>query len=70
MWNVQQSEGRWGGARNGIWSVKTELEIKLNLKKIFEVNRSWLMGSFSCVGSLSSQPSSMSQDTIYVSWDF
>jgi hypothetical protein len=26
---VEQSEGGWGGAGNGIWSVKNELQIKL-----------------------------------------
>jgi hypothetical protein len=30
---VEQSEGGWGGAGNGIWNVKNELQIKLNLKK-------------------------------------
>jgi hypothetical protein len=32
MWS-SQSDGRWGGAENGIWSIKNELQIKLNLKK-------------------------------------
>ena len=31
--DVEQSEGGWGGAENEIWSVKNELQIKLNLKK-------------------------------------
>ena len=31
--NVEQSEGGWGGAGNGIWNVKNELQIKLNFKK-------------------------------------
>jgi hypothetical protein len=25
VWDVEQSEGGWGGAGNGIWSVKNEL---------------------------------------------
>jgi hypothetical protein len=29
---VQQLEGGRGGAGNGIWSVKNELQIKLNKK--------------------------------------
>jgi hypothetical protein len=29
----QKMESRWGGAGNGIWSIKNELQIKLNLKK-------------------------------------
>ena len=33
VWDVEQSEGGWGGVGNGIWSVKNELQIKLNLKK-------------------------------------
>jgi hypothetical protein len=32
VWDVEQSEGGWGGAWNGIWSVKNELQIKLNKK--------------------------------------
>jgi hypothetical protein len=31
MWS--SLEGGWGGAENGIWSVKNELQIKLNLNK-------------------------------------
>ena len=31
---MEQSEVGWGGAWNGIWSVKNELLIKLNLKKL------------------------------------
>jgi hypothetical protein len=31
---VKQLEGGRGGAGNGIWNVKNELQIKLNLKKI------------------------------------
>jgi hypothetical protein len=30
VWDVEQSEGAWGGVGNGIWSVKNELQIKLN----------------------------------------
>jgi hypothetical protein len=30
---VEPSEGGWGGAGNGSWNVKSELQIKLNLKK-------------------------------------
>jgi hypothetical protein len=30
MWDVEQQEGGWGGAGNGIWSVKHELQIKLS----------------------------------------
>ena len=33
VWDMEHSEGGWGGAGNGIWSVKNELKIKLNLKK-------------------------------------
>ena len=24
VWDVEQLDGRWGGAGNGIWSVKNE----------------------------------------------
>jgi hypothetical protein len=34
VWNVEQLEGGRRQAGNGIWSVKNELKIKLNLKKI------------------------------------
>jgi hypothetical protein len=30
VWEVEQLEDGWGRARNGIWSVKNELQIKLN----------------------------------------
>jgi hypothetical protein len=30
VWDVKQLEGGWGGTGNGIWSVKIELQIKLN----------------------------------------
>ena len=30
VWDVDQLAGRWRGAENGIWSVKNELQIKLN----------------------------------------
>ena len=30
---MEQLEGGWGGAENGIWSVKNELQVKLNFKK-------------------------------------
>jgi hypothetical protein len=30
VWNVKQLKGGRGGAGNGIWSVKNELQIKLN----------------------------------------
>jgi hypothetical protein len=33
VWDGEQLEDGWGGAGNGIWSVKIELQIKLNLKK-------------------------------------
>jgi hypothetical protein len=33
VWDVEQSEGGWGGVVNGIWRLKNELQIKLNLKK-------------------------------------
>ena len=33
VWDVEQSEGEWEGVKNGIWSVKNELQIKLNLNK-------------------------------------
>jgi hypothetical protein len=33
VWNVDQSEGAWGGAGNGIRSVKNELQIKLFFKE-------------------------------------
>jgi hypothetical protein len=32
VWDVEQSEGGWEGVRNGMWSVKNELQIKLNFK--------------------------------------
>ena len=32
VWDGEQSGGGWGGAGNGIWSVKNELQIKLNKK--------------------------------------
>jgi hypothetical protein len=35
VWDVEQSEGEWGGAGNEIWSVKSELQIKLNSKNGF-----------------------------------
>jgi hypothetical protein len=28
VWDVEQSEGEWEGVKNGIWSVKNELQIK------------------------------------------
>ena len=28
VWDVEQLEGGWGGAGNGIWSVKNKLKIK------------------------------------------
>jgi hypothetical protein len=31
LWDVEQPDGGWGVAGNGIWSVKNELQIKLNL---------------------------------------
>jgi hypothetical protein len=34
VWDVEQLEGGWGGGENGIWSVKSELQIKLNEKRI------------------------------------
>ena len=27
VWDVEQSEGGWGGVGNGMWSVKNELQI-------------------------------------------
>jgi hypothetical protein len=30
LWDVKQWNCGWGGAGNGIWSVKNELQIKLN----------------------------------------
>ena len=33
VWDVEQSEGGCGGVGNEIWSVKHELQIKLNLEK-------------------------------------
>jgi hypothetical protein len=33
VWDVEQLESGRGGAGNGIWSVKNELQIKLYLKK-------------------------------------
>ena len=32
VWDVGQLEGGRGGAGNGRWNVKNELQIKLNLK--------------------------------------
>jgi hypothetical protein len=28
VWDVEQLDGRWGGAENGIWSEKSKLKIK------------------------------------------
>jgi hypothetical protein len=28
VWDVEQTEGGWGPARNGIWSVENKLKIK------------------------------------------
>ena len=33
VWDVEQLEGGRGGAGNEIWSIKNELQIKLNKKK-------------------------------------
>jgi hypothetical protein len=33
VWDVEQSDGGWGRAGNGIWSIKNELQTKLNFKK-------------------------------------
>jgi hypothetical protein len=33
VWDMEQSEGGWGGVGNEIWSLKDELQIKLNFKK-------------------------------------
>ena len=33
VWDVEQLDGGWGGAGNGIWSVKIELQIKLIQKE-------------------------------------
>jgi hypothetical protein len=41
VWDAEQSEGRWGGAENGIWSVKNELQIKLNKKKNISIDFSY-----------------------------
>jgi hypothetical protein len=30
VWDVEQSRSGGGGAGNGLWSVKNELQIKLN----------------------------------------
>jgi hypothetical protein len=30
VWDMEQAKGEWGEARNGIWSVKNELQIKLD----------------------------------------
>jgi hypothetical protein len=30
VWDVEQSDVEWEGAGNEIWSVKNELQIKLN----------------------------------------
>jgi hypothetical protein len=38
MWHEEQSEGRWGRVGNEIWSVKDELQIKLNLKKDYFIS--------------------------------
>jgi hypothetical protein len=34
VWDVEHSEDGWGRARNRIWSVKNELEIKHFLKDV------------------------------------
>ena len=50
VWDVEQSEGGWGGAGNGIWSVKNELQIKLNLKKLEKKEKLVLLkSSISCL---------------------
>jgi hypothetical protein len=36
VWDVEQSDGGWGGAGSGIWSANNKLQIKLNLKKHFK----------------------------------
>jgi hypothetical protein len=33
LWGIEQLDGGWRRAGNGIWSVKNELQIKLNFKK-------------------------------------
>ena len=33
VWDVEGSEGGWGGVGNRIWTVKNELQIKLYFKK-------------------------------------
>jgi hypothetical protein len=33
VWDVEQLDGGRGETRNGIWSIKNELQTKLNLKK-------------------------------------
>jgi hypothetical protein len=30
VWDVEQSQGGWGMAWNGLWSAENELQIKLN----------------------------------------
>jgi hypothetical protein len=35
VWDVEQLDGGWGRVGNGIWNVKNELQIKLNLKNLF-----------------------------------
>jgi hypothetical protein len=33
--------GGWGGTGNGIWSIKNELKIKLNLRKFKYGTQKW-----------------------------
>jgi hypothetical protein len=33
VWDVDQSEGEWGEAQDGIWSVKNKFKMKLKIKK-------------------------------------
>jgi hypothetical protein len=45
VWAVEQLDGGWGGAGNGIWSVKNELQIKLKYKKLKNVSFGYRNGS-------------------------
>jgi hypothetical protein len=36
MWDVEQSEGRWGRAGNGIWSVKNKITKEKEIYELYE----------------------------------
>jgi hypothetical protein len=38
VWDVEQLEGGWGWAGNGLWSVKNELQIKWKKKQAIKIS--------------------------------